>query len=68
MAINLIEGVQKEQARCRELLKEYEALPTETGWFGVRVIKESLQRADKAIASGDVVEMVRAYEDLKNRE
>lgn len=65
---NLIEGIQKEQARCRELLKQYEAIPIRSGFFGITVIGASLERADKAIASGDVVEMLAAYKDLKDRE
>ncbi len=64
---NLIEGIQKEQARCRELLKLYEAIPIESGFFGISGIGASLERADKAVASGDVVEMLAAYKDLKSR-
>ena len=65
---NLIEGIQKEQTRCRELLKQYEAIPIESGFFGIAGIGASLERADKAVASGDVVEMLAAYKDLKDRE
>ena len=65
---NLIEGIQKEQTRCRELLKQYEVIPIESGFFGIAVIGASVERADKAVASGDVVEMLAAYEDLKSIE
>ena len=65
---NLIEGIQKEQTRCRELLKQYEAIPIRSGFFGIVGIGASVERADKAIASGDVVEMRKAYDGLKKIE
>jgi len=61
--MNLIEGLQKEMNRCREVLKEYESIPQ--GAFGAFHIKESIRKAEWAIASGDVIEMMAVYRDLK---
>lgn len=63
---NLIEGIQEEQTRCRELLVFFKSIPT--GFFGTAVIELALKNADKAIASGDVVEMLKSYAELKKIE
>jgi len=64
--MNLIEGMQEEMNRCCELLKLYEQTPT--GVFGATMIKQGISNAEKAIASGDVIEMLKSYEDLKGFE
>lgn len=56
-----------QQARCRVLLKTYADLGP-AGVFGAAYIKSVLKRADKAAMSGDVVEMVRAFHDMKGCE
>lgn len=61
--MNLIEGLQKEANRRRELLKQYEAIGPE-GAFGAAMLKIDIERAEKAVASGDVVEMVGVYREL----
>ncbi len=61
--MNLIEGLQKEMNRCRELKKEYEKIPT--GNFGATMIQVDINNGERAIASGDVVEMLKAYKDLQ---
>ena len=63
---NLIEGMQSQMNRCRELLKQYEAIPT--GFFGAGIIKQSIAAAEKSIASGDVIEMLKCYKDLEGLE
>ena len=63
---NLIEGIQEEQTRCRDLLVLYKAIPT--GGFGAAVIELALKNSNKAIASGDAVEMLMAYNELKKIE
>lgn len=63
---NLIEGIQSQTNRCREVLKIYEELPT--GEFGAMMIKQSIKAAETAIAGGDVVEMLRCYKDLEGIE
>jgi len=63
---NLIEGIQQEQNRVRELLKEYEAIPQ--GAFGAVMLRQVIAKADKAVASGDVIEMLAVLNELKKCE
>lgn len=65
-AMNLIEGLQYEMNRCRELLKMYESIPQ--GVFGATVIKQSIKEAEEAINNGDTVQMMACYEQLKSHE
>lgn len=53
-----------EQRRCRELLKQYTAIGP-SGAFGYAMIEMVLQRADQAASSGDVVAMLRSYEEMR---
>jgi vacuolar-type H+-ATPase subunit D/Vma8 len=61
---SLAEALPKEQQRVRELLTEYEAIPA--GAFGAAMIRQALDRAEIASASGDLAEMIRSYEELKD--
>lgn len=54
----------KEQARVRELLGEYKAIGP-SGAFGAIMIEQVLQRAEKAAISGDIIAILRSYEELK---
>lgn len=54
----------REQARVREILGHYREIGP-AGAFGATMIEQSLQKADKAVMSGDVVEMAAAYKDLQ---
>lgn len=59
----------KEQARVRELILQYRDPSLKgMGEFAARMMEAALQKTDKAIISGDVVEMVRCYEELKSFE
>ena len=53
----------KQQARVRELLAEYKALGP-VGSFGGVMLEAVLARADEAMASGDVVAVVRSFQEL----
>ena len=64
--MNIIEGIQQEVVRCRELLKEYEAIPQ--GAFGAIMLKQIIAKAETAIAHGDTIEMIRLYQELKECE
>jgi len=64
--MNLMEGLLKELNRNRELKTEYDLIPT--GFFGSSMIKVDIDLGEKAIASGDVIEMMRCYEALKGNE
>lgn len=62
-AVSLVEAFPAEQERVRDLLSVYETIPT--GGFGAMMIRDALKRAEQAAASGDVVAMLRSYEELK---
>lgn len=61
---NLIEGIQAQQARCRELLEQYKAIGP-AGAFGHAMISADIAAADRAIASGDVIAMLAAFKRLE---
>ena len=62
---SLGEAFPLEQARVRELLAIYKSLPPQNGSFGAMMLEQVLQRADRAAISGDLVAMLRSYEELK---
>lgn len=64
---SLGEAFPEEQARCRELLKSYQDIGP-AGRFGSMMIERTLRDADQAAISGDLVEMIRAYEAMKGCE
>lgn len=63
MTESLAEALPREQQRVRELLPLYDAIPT--GVFAATMMRESLARAERAAAAGDVVAMLAAYQDLQ---
>jgi hypothetical protein len=63
---SLGDALPKEQARVRELIRQYrDPKLGGCGELAARMMEASLQIADKAVMSGDVVRMIQAYEDLK---
>ena len=62
--MNLIEGMLAELNRNRKVLALYEGIPE--GRFGAIMIKQAIAKAEGAMSSGDCVEMLRAYDDLKS--
>ena len=60
---SLGEELPKEMARVQDLLPIYDAIPT--GVFAATLMRDALKRAAVVIMSGDVVEMIRVYEELK---
>ena len=58
------EALPREQARVRGLITIYRSLGP-IGEPTALMMEHSLQQADKAVMNGDVVEMMRVYEDLK---
>ncbi|MGZ8915361.1 MAG: hypothetical protein ACXW1Z_19915 [Methylobacter sp.] len=62
----IAEDLPKEQQRVRELLAIYDSIPA--GALAAMMMRRSLSRAEMASASGDVVAMIAAYEDLKSYE
>lgn len=53
-----------QQARVRKLIEDYRSLSDNAGAFGALMMEQALQRADAAMASGDVVEILRAYQEM----
>lgn len=53
-----------QQARCRELLEAYTEIGP-AGAFGHLMIFQVLERADRAAISGDLVAMLRSFEEMK---
>lgn len=63
MSESLAEALPREQQRVRDLLRLYESIPS--GAFAAAMMKESLARAERAAAAGDLQEMLVAYQDLQ---
>lgn len=62
--MNLIEGIQYECSRARELVQAYEEIGA-AGVFGKTVIEQAIREGEAAIASGDVTRMLRAFKALE---
>jgi hypothetical protein len=63
---NIAEALAKEIERNRELLEEYKKIPT--GVFGAMMIDLDIKNAVEALASGDVIKILEAYEAMKDNE
>ncbi|HEU4376269.1 MAG TPA: hypothetical protein VFS02_22440 [Telluria sp.] len=61
---SLAEALPQQQARVRELAAQYRSIGA-AGVPAALMMEASLQAADRAAASGDVIAMIRAHEDLK---
>lgn len=66
MSSSIGEDFPKEQARVRELLGVYKSIGP-AGAFGAAMIERTLQRAEQAAISGDIVAVLRSYKELKER-
>jgi hypothetical protein len=63
--VNLIEGLQAEMNRLRDVaIPEYEEIGPAAG-FAVMCMRVEIIEAEAAIAGGDVVEMLRVYAVIK---
>lgn len=66
---SLGEALPEEQARVRELIIQYrDPILNGAGGLAAAMMELSLQKADRAVISGDVIQMMTAYEDLKEYE
>ena len=61
---NLIEGLTNQLIRANEIKRQYEELGL-VGAFGLHFVKQEIERAKKAQSSGDVIEMISAFNALK---
>lgn len=60
------DALPREMARVRdELIPAYQSIGP-AGAFGIAMLRASLDTATEALASGDVVQMLRAYQELKD--
>jgi len=64
--MNLAEALAQEIERNRKLLDEYRKIPT--GVFGATMIDLDIKNAVEALASGDVIKILQAYEAIKDNE
>jgi hypothetical protein len=65
---NLMDGLFDEMNRVREIITEYKSIPKNAGMMAASLMELSIKKAEKSIKDNDVIEMIRAYEDLKNYE
>ncbi len=61
-----MEGLIEECNRNRELKKVYNEIPT--GAMGAALIQADIDQAEKAMGTGDVVEMLEIYNTMKSNE
>jgi argininosuccinate lyase len=66
--MNLIEGLQEEMNRVREIIKVYDEVPNGAGAFASGMMKHSVKSAEAFISIGDTIGMMEAYKDLKEYE
>jgi hypothetical protein len=67
--MNLIEGLQQEIKRVQEMIKDYEdPILNHAGYFASGIMRGSIIKAEKAIAEMDTIEMLKAYNELKEYE
>jgi len=64
---SLGEKLPEEMARVREILGYYKEIGP-AGAFGAAMIEQNLKDADRAVMSGDLAAMIRAYQKLKEIE
>lgn len=62
------EEILVELKRNRELLQIYKELPDGVGTFGATMIEMDIDTAERALAEGDVMKILAAYEKLKGNE
>ncbi len=63
--MTLAEDFQNQLERNIELRVEYRSLPNNAGAFGALMLTNVIDKAKHALATGDVVAMLRSYEEMK---
>lgn len=64
MTRSLGDALPDEIARVTEVLGYYMEIGP-AGMFGAAIIRRALDKATRALASGDIIEMLAAYRELK---
>lgn len=59
----LADALPREIQRVQELIPLYESVPM--GFIAASMMRTSIAKAHAAMMAGDLVEMIRVYEDLK---
>ena len=54
-----------EQARLRQLVQDYRSLPNGAGTFAATMTEQVLADADRAMASGDIIAILRAFAAMR---
>lgn len=62
---NLMEGLCEEIDRVKEIIKEYESIPSGAGNFAAIFMKQDVSMAEKARNQGDVIGMMTYFKKLK---
>ena len=65
---NLVEAIQRECNRVREIVAQYRSLPNGLGEFGATWMSDLVRRSEKAIADQDVVACVTCLKELREVE
>lgn len=69
MAENLMDGILSEMNRVRDIIKEYEHPALNgAGNLAAALMKVDIKNAERAISSANVIDMLVAYEKLKEYE
>lgn len=68
MTETLADALPKEMARVRDVVMPRYVEIGPAGSLALHFMRAALDRAAKAMATGDLAEMIRAYEDLKDYE
>ena len=66
MTESLAEALPKEQERVREIVAIYDTIPA--GALASAMMRQSLSRAERAVASGDVGQMMASLQELREYE
>ncbi len=67
MNTQLLARLPVEQARCRELARQFSAMGS-IGCFAAAMIEDALQRADRAIIEGDESAVRRSLDELQSHD
>lgn len=59
----LADAYPKQQARIAELLTQYEEIG-KPGEFGAMMLRDLIKRSQQAAAEGDIVGMIRIYDEM----
>lgn len=62
---NLMEALLEEISRVKEMIELYKSLPGKAGILASRLMELDVKKAEEAISSGELIDMIRIFEALK---